>query len=134
MKPHALIILIALAVIITVGTSAGWAGDPIVGKWRTQPDRKNLTSHIQITSCRDGFCGLILAAFDQSGKEVTTPNIGKPLFWDVKKTGADRYGGGVFWVPLVNVKVAPQMSLSGNYLMVKGCKLDICEQSIWTRM
>ncbi|WIY24352.1 DUF2147 domain-containing protein [Parasedimentitalea psychrophila] len=134
MKPHALRILWTLAVVVAACTNTAWAADPIVGKWQTQPDRKNLTSHIQISSCRDGFCGLILAAFDQSGKEMTTPNIGKPLFWGVKRTGAGRYGGGIFWVPLVNVKVTPKMSLKGNSLKVIGCKMEVCEQSLWTRM
>lgn len=133
-KTHVLRILSVLAVVVVIGSSAVWAEDPIVGIWLTPPDRKNLTSHIQISSCADRFCGLSLAAFDQSGKKVTTPNIGKPLFWGLKRTGIDRYGGGTFWIPLVNVKVTPEMSLSGNSLTVKGCKMNVCEQSVWTRM
>ena len=134
MKPYLLKVLSALALVVAVGTSAAWAADPIIGIWLTPPDRKNLTSHIQISSCGDRFCGLSLAAFDPSGKEVTTPNIGKPLFWGLKRTGIDRYGGGTFWIPLVNMKVTPEMSLDRNSLTIKGCKMNVCEQSVWTRM
>ncbi|WP_051927450.1 DUF2147 domain-containing protein [Ruegeria halocynthiae] len=110
------------------------AGDPIEGVWKTEPDRKELTSHIQITACGDKFCGKILSAYDKSGKEVQTPNIGKKLFWDVASQGAGKYGGGEFWVPLINVDAVPQMTLQGDTLKVKGCEHHICAHQSWTRL
>ncbi len=108
--------------------------DPIVGVWKTEPDRKNLTSHIKITACGDKFCGQILSAYDPSGKEVQTPNIGKKLFWDVASEGGGKYGGGEFWVPLINVDAVPQMTLQGDTLQVKGCEHLVCAHQTWSRL
>ncbi|WP_052265149.1 DUF2147 domain-containing protein [Ruegeria sp. ANG-R] len=108
--------------------------DPIEGVWKTQPDRKNLISHIQISECKGKFCGKVLSAYDSSGKEVQTPNIGKQLFWDVASKGDGKYGGGEFWVPLIDVDVDPQMTLSGNSLTVKGCEHIVCGHQTWTRL
>ena len=110
------------------------AADPIVGVWKTEPDRKNLISHIKITACGDKFCGRILSAYDSSGKEVQTPNIGKKLFWDLAGEGGGKYGGGEFWVPLINVDAVPQMTLQGDKLLVKGCEHEICAHQTWSRL
>ncbi|MEX0349944.1 MAG: DUF2147 domain-containing protein [Paracoccaceae bacterium] len=123
--------------VLAIGLSvlAAQAGaDPIVGVWKTEPDRKNLISHIKITACGDKFCGKILSAYDTSGKEVQTKNIGKKLFWDVASEGGGTYGGGEFWVPLVNVEAVPTMTLSGDQLKVKGCSHHICGHQTWTRL
>ncbi|MDA7963345.1 DUF2147 domain-containing protein [Ruegeria sp.] len=124
-------IAFGLAVLIA---PVGVAADPIVGIWKTEPDRKNLTSHIQITACGDKFCGQVLSAYDAAGKEVQTPNIGKKLFWDVASEGGGKYGGGEFWVPVIDVDVTPQMNLSGNTLSVRGCEHVVCGHQTWTRL
>ncbi len=110
------------------------AADPIEGVWKTEPDRKNLISHIRITACGAKFCGKILSAYDSSGKEVQTPNVGKKLFWDVASEGGGKYGGGEFWVPLINVKAVPQMTLQGDRLQVKGCEHLVCAHQTWSRL
>ncbi len=110
------------------------AADPIVGVWKTEPDRKDLISHIKITACGDKFCGQIQSAYDASGKKVQTPNIGKRLFWDVASKGGGKYGGGEFWVPLVDVETVPQMTLQGDSLTVKGCEHLVCAHQTWSRL
>lgn len=125
-----ILLLVAAAAI----ASAAHADDPIEGVWKTEPDRKNLISHIKISACGDKFCGKILSAYDQSGKEVQTKNVGKKLFWDVTSEGGGKYGGGTFWVPLVNVDAVPTMTLSGDSLKVKGCEHHICAHQVWTRL
>ena len=110
------------------------AGDPIVGLWKTEPDRKDLTSHVKISACGNKFCGQIVSAYDQSGAQVQTPNVGKKLFWDVASEGDGKYGGGDFWVPLINVDVVPQMSLSGDTLTLHGCEKLVCGHQTWTRL
>lgn len=122
----------AIAAVATL-TPVYALGDPIIGIWKTEPDRKNLVSDIKITACGDKFCGQILSAYDASGKAVQTPNIGKKLFWDVGSQGGGKYGGGEFWVPLVDVDAVPQMTLKGDTLMVKGCEHHICAHQTWTR-
>ncbi|WP_170359090.1 MULTISPECIES: DUF2147 domain-containing protein [Ruegeria] len=121
-------------VVIAVLMPVMAAADPIVGVWKTEPDRKNLISHIQISACGDKFCGQIQSAYDKSGKEVQTPNIGKKLFWDVASEGGGKYGGGDFWIPMVNVDVVPQMTLSGDTLTVRGCEHVVCGHQKWTRL
>ncbi|WP_424833271.1 DUF2147 domain-containing protein [Ruegeria sp.] len=124
-----------LAVLFAAVSIPGLAlADPIVGVWKTEPDRKKLISHIKISACGDKFCGEILSAYDTSGKEVQTPNIGKQLFWDVASEGNGKYGGGDFWVPMINVDVAPQMTLNGNSLSVRGCEHVVCAHQTWTRI
>ncbi|WP_050602069.1 DUF2147 domain-containing protein [Ruegeria sp. 6PALISEP08] len=120
----------AIAVFLPVAAAA----DPIVGDWKTEPDRKNLISHIKISACGDKFCGQILSAYDASGKQVQTPNVGKKLFWDVASEGSGKYGGGEFWVPLINVDAVPQMTLQGDKLLVKGCEHEICAHQTWSRL
>ncbi|WP_170349121.1 DUF2147 domain-containing protein [Ruegeria atlantica] len=124
------VVLVVIAVLMPVMAAA----DPIVGVWKTEPDRKNLISHIQISACGDKFCGQIQSAYDKSGKEVQTPNIGKKLFWDVASEGGGKYGGGDFWIPMVNVDVVPQMTLSGDTLTVRGCEHVVCGHQKWTRL
>lgn len=119
---------------LCISAVAALAADPIVGTWKTQPDKKNLISHIQITACGADFCGLILEAFNSAGKKVSTPNIGKKLFWGVQNKGSGDYSGGTFWVPLVDKDVDPKFKLTGDSLLVKGCELDICESQTWTRL
>ncbi len=130
-KNKFLAVVIALGAVVAAGQAVA---DPIVGVWKTEPDRKDLISHIQISACGDKFCGKILSAYDKTGKEVQTPNIGKQLFWDVASEGGGKYGGGDFWVPLINVDVAPQISVSGNTLKIKGCEHLVCGHQTWTRL
>ncbi|UUV04929.1 MULTISPECIES: DUF2147 domain-containing protein [Ruegeria] len=122
------------SIVIAICLPVVVAADPIVGVWKTEPDRKNLISHIKITACGDKFCGRILSAYDASGKEVQTPNIGKKLFWDVAGEGDGKYGGGEFWVPLIDVDAVPQMTLQGDKLLVKGCEHEICAHQTWSRL
>lgn len=111
-----------------------WASDPLVGLWQTQPDRKNLTSQIEIRACGAAFCGRIMRAFDPSGVQVSTSNIGKELFWDLLPEGAGRYHKGTVFLPLLNVKAAAKMQLQGDQLKVTACKAAVCDGQTWTRV
>lgn len=113
--------------------SAPAFADPALGLWRTEPDRKNLTSLIRIETCGSALCGTVLKAFDAHGREVQTANVGKRLFWDLKPVGAGNYGGGTVQVPLLNVKANAKATLSGNSLRVTGCKGAVCDGQTWTR-
>ncbi|MEO8531576.1 MAG: DUF2147 domain-containing protein [Deltaproteobacteria bacterium] len=121
--------------VVVFALHAGLAGaDPAVGLWQTPPDRKDLTSHIAVRLCGAKLCGTIIAAFDPTGKQVQTPNIGKELFWDMTPHGDGGYSNGTAWVPLLNVQVRASMTLSGNRLTVRGCKGPICDTQVWTRL
>jgi uncharacterized protein (DUF2147 family) len=108
--------------------------DPVVGIWKTEPDKKNLISHIAVSTCGAKICGKVLKAFDRSGKEVATPNVGKPLFWDMQPTGGGKYSDGTVYVATLNMKARGSMELNGNALRVTGCKGPACYGQTWTRL
>ena len=114
-----------------LATRAG--SDPAIGTWETPPDRKDLTAHVEIRACGAALCGRVTRAFDASGAEVTTKNVGKELFWDMTPEGGGRYGGGTVAVPLLNVTAKARMLLQGDRLTVEACKLGTCEDFVWRR-
>jgi len=122
----------AFLAVLSVGPAL--AADPAIGMWKTEPDRKDLTSHIEIRACGASLCGKIIEAFNPSGAKVMTKNIGKELFWDMKSNGGGKYDGGTVWVPLLNVKARATMDLVGNTLTVTGCKAIMCDGQTWTRL
>ena len=116
-------------------SAPAYAKDSIVGLWQTEPDRKELTSHIEVTACGAGYCGRVLRAFDPSGTEVKTRNIGKMLFWDMKPQADGTFGGGAAYVPLLNVTTSNvALTLSGEQLQVKGRVGPMRGTQVWTRL
>lgn len=121
------------AVLFVLSGGPSEAGEAL-GLWRTEPDRKNLISHIQIRSCGSNICGRVLRAFDASGQEVWTKNVGKELFWDMKDLGQGSYDGGTVFVPLLDVTAKAEMRIVGDRLHVRACKGPICDGQVWTRV
>lgn len=119
---------------IAASALAAHASDPAVGVWKTEPDRKNLTSHIEVRQCGPNLCGKVLRAFDPSGKEVKTKHVGKDLFWGVQPKGNGVYENGTVIVPLLNVKAKAGMRLNGRKLTVSGCKGRLCDGQTWSRL
>lgn len=123
--------LTALAATFLAGPALA---DPALGVWQTEPDRKNLISHIEIRSCGTALCGRVKQAFDTSGTPVQTDNVGRELFWDLTSQGGGRYDGGTVYVPLLDVTADAEMELSGNRLEVTGCKGLVCDGQTWVRV
>lgn len=123
-----------LAPLVFASLAAPAFADPAVGLWKTEPDRKNLTSHIQIATCGAALCGTVVKAFDAQGQAVQTANVGKRLFWDLKPASGGTYEGGTVYVPLLNVEARAKAKLSGNTLRVTGCKGPVCDGQTWTRV
>ncbi|MEM9524866.1 MAG: DUF2147 domain-containing protein [Pseudomonadota bacterium] len=121
--------LMALPALSTVSLA-----DAVVGVWQTEPDRKQLTSHIEVRQCGPRLCGRILRAFTPVGEEVRTRHVGKELFWDMVSLGDGRYDGGTVYVPLLNVTAKASMRLLGDRLRVRGCKGVVCDGQVWTRV
>ncbi|SLN54649.1 hypothetical protein PEL8287_02926 [Roseovarius litorisediminis] len=115
-------------------TTQALARDPVLGVWQAPPDRKGQIGHIQISPCGSMLCGTIIQAYDPSGKEVVTPNVGKRLFWNMKVEGAGAYGGGRVFVPAHNREYDAAMKLQGQKLSVKGCVGPVCQGQVWTRV
>lgn len=114
--------------------AAPMAAEPALGVWQTEPDRKNLTSHIAIEQCGTMLCGTIKEAFNEAGQKVMTANVGKQLFWNLRPAGTGDYVDGTVWVPLMDVTARAKMTLRGDTLRVTGCKGMICDGQVWTRV
>jgi uncharacterized protein (DUF2147 family) len=125
-----------LACLIGLWTSSpAYAADSITGLWLTQPDRKDLISHIKVEPCGSGFCGTVLRAFDSTGAQVTTANVGRQLFWDMKPMGDGSYGGGEAFVPLINATTKKvTLVLDGDQLRVEGRIGPVRGAQVWTRL
>ena len=127
-------IIVLVFCVSLVGVAPALANN-IIGIWQTPPDRKDLTSHIEIDRCGRSFCGTILRAFNPEGQEVMTKNIGKRLFWDVEDLGDGVYGEGEAFVPLINGRTKNfTLSLDGDVLTVTGRMGPIRSTGIWTRL
>ena len=124
----------AFAILVLLA-SAQWAyADPVVGTWASPPDNKGQTGHVVMRSCGDALCGTLERAFDTSGKEITTANVGKRLLWDIRPQGSGTYVGRAY-VPLFGRDFPAEVTLVGNRLVVKGCAAGLaCKSQNWTRV
>lgn len=110
--------------------------DPVEGMWKTKPDDNGNFGHVQIVPCGGKICGTLVKAFDGTGKEISSPNVGKKIVWDMVAEGGGAYGSGKVWAPDRDKTYNSKMALSGNTLSVSGCVLGgmICRASDWSRV
>ena len=122
------------AVLASLGTAA-FAADPVVGTWQTKPDDNGNFGHVQIKPCGPAFCGTLVRAFDGSGKQIESDNVGRKLVWDMVAYGDGLYDDGKVYSPDRDKTYNSEMQLSGNSLTVKGCVLGICRDGgTWSRV
>lgn len=109
--------------------------DPVEGVWKTKPDDNGHFGHVEVKPCGPAFCGVLVHAFDGTGAEVDSPNIGKRIIWDMVAYGDGVYDDGKIWSPDRDKTYNSEMQLTGNSLAVKGCVLGICRDGgTWTRV
>jgi uncharacterized protein (DUF2147 family) len=126
--------LIAAAAVIIGATAA--TADPVEGVWKTKPDDNGNFGHVRIVPCGAMLCGTLITAFDGSGKEIASPNVGKKIVWDMQPAGSGAYANGKVWAPDRDKTYNSKMQMSGSTLAVSGCVLGgiICRASDWTRV
>ena len=124
------ITLIAAACLLAGAASA----DPVAGTWKTQPGDDGAYGHVTVAPCGSSICGTIAKAFNASGQEIASDNIGKPIIWDMQAKGNGSYSGGKIWAPDTDKTYRSKMSLNGNALKVSGCVGPICRGQTWTRI
>lgn len=128
MKKHVL----ARAMILAAGAAGA---DPVHGTWKTKPDDNGNFGHVKVTSCGATICGTLVKAFDGTGKEIESPNVGKQIVWDMVAYPDGLYDDGKIWSPDRDKTYNSEMQLSGDKLTVKGCVLGICRDGgTWTRV
>ena len=120
------------AVLATLATVAG--ADPVLGTYKTQPDDNGNFGHVELYQCDANICGVIRKAFDSSGAEVASENIGRRMIWDMTAQGGGKYDGGKIWAPDRDKVYTSKMELSGDALSVSGCVLVVCRSQSWTKV
>jgi uncharacterized protein (DUF2147 family) len=125
---------LVLAAILALGAGAAWA-DPVEGTWKTKPDDNGNFGHVKIKPCGPAFCGTLVKAFDGSGKQIESPNVGKRIIWDMVAYSDGLYDDGQIWSPDRDKTYNSDMTLTGDKLAVRGCVLGICRDGgTWTRV
>lgn len=123
-----------MAVVMVLAAGAAHA-DPVHGTWKTKPDDNGNFGHVKIAACGPAICGTLVKAFDGSGKEIESPNVGKQIVWDMIAYPDGVYDDGKIWSPDRDKTYSSDMKLSGDSLSVRGCVLGICRDGgTWTRV
>ena len=123
--------ILCTALILSAGAAAA---DPVVGLWKTQPDDDGNFGHVEIYACEASICGVIRKAFDSTGAERTSDNLGKRMIWNMGADGGGKYSGGKIWAPDRDKTYNSRMALTGDQLEVSGCVLGICRAQTWSRV
>lgn len=124
---------LTLAFALVIGSTIGAFADPLEGLWRTTKDDNGNSGLIQVQPCGSKLCGTLIKAFDGSGKEISTENVGKKIISATVPTGGGNYKGKVY-SPDRDKTYSSKLVLSGNKLKVSGCVLGICRDGgTWTR-
>lgn len=109
--------------------------DPAEGVWKTRPDDNGNFGHVRVAPCGDRICGVLIKAFDATGAEVESPNVGRQIIWDMVPQGDGSYADGQVYAPDRDKTYNSKMQLNGDKLGVKGCVLGICRDGgSWTRV
>ena len=122
--------ILAIAAAFALCATATLA-DPVEGMWKTEVD-DGAYAHVAIAPCGAKLCGTIARTFNASG-EYASPNIGKPIVWDMVAKGDGAYGDCKIWQPSTDKIYRSKMALSGNTLKVSGCVGPICKGQTWSR-
>ena len=77
---------------------------------------------------------MIRKAFNASGQEIPSDNIGKRMIWDMQARGDGNYAKGKIWAPDRDKTYRSKMALSGRTLKVSGCVLGICRSQSWKKI
>lgn len=125
-----------IAFAIVLGLAAGAAAaDPAIGVWQTAPDDNGNFGHVEVTSCGAALCGTLVRAYDASGKEITSPNVGRRIVWDMAPKGDGQYAGGKVYSPDRDKTYNGRLTLTERGLAVEGCVLGICRDGgTWRRV
>lgn len=125
------------AALLGLMAAPAFAADPLVGTWQTKADDNGNFGYVQIAPCGGKFCGTLIKSFDDKGKPMKSPNIGKKIIWDMVPMGGGKYGDGKIWAPDRDKTYDSKLQLGGDTLAVSGCVLGglICRNGgTWTRV
>ncbi|WP_161594631.1 DUF2147 domain-containing protein [Marimonas lutisalis] len=116
-----------------LATAAAAEAEPLAGVWVTGPDRKGQIGHVAFAPCGGQICGTVLRAYDQKGRPVVTPNVGKRVIWDVTESAAGQYAGRMY-VSQLGKTVDGVFLVQGARLKIRGCLGPVCQSQTWSRI
>ncbi len=123
-----------LGAVALVAMAGAALADPLEGMWRTAADDNGNSGLIQVVPCGAALCGTLVKAFDGSGAEMASPNVGRLLIWDTVAKGGGQYRGRVY-SPDRAADYNSKLVLTGDRLSVSGCRLGFCrEGGVWSRV
>ena len=125
---------LAIAAVLLILSSAVLAeADPLEGRWRTAPDKQGESGTIHITICGNMLCGKLVKAYDSDGREMETGDIDKTVISKTVNKGNGKYRGKIHHLK-TNTIYGSRLTLYGDTLKVKGCRLGIClDGGTWNR-
>ena len=125
-------LMMTVALVLAAGAAQA---NPLVGTWKTAPDDNGNFGHVQVKACGAAFCGTLVKAFDGSGKELQSDNVGKKIIRGMVSYPDGLYDDGKVWSPDRNKTYDSDMTLSGNTVKVRGCVMGICRNGgTWTKV
>jgi len=123
----------ALSVAALVMMAGAAVADPLEGMWRTAPDDNGNTGLIQVAPCGSMLCGTLTVAFDGTGAQMESPDIGRQIISETVNDGGGNYSGKVY-SPDRDRIYNSRLVLAGDTISVSGCVLGICRDGgTWTR-
>ena len=135
----------ALALLMSIGTTASAQDQGILGLWTTDKGK----GRVEIVKCaapKQGLCGTIVwisEPNDKQGKPQTDqanknaslrnrPIIGLQIFEGWKEAGANKWTGPVY-DPEDGQSYDVDITLAGDKLTLKGCIAFLCDSDTWDR-
>jgi uncharacterized protein (DUF2147 family) len=135
----------ALALLMSIGTTASAQDQGILGLWTTDKGK----GRIEIVKCaapKQGLCGTIVwisEPNDKQGKPQTDqanknaslrnrPIVGLQIFEGWKEAGANKWTGPVY-DPEDGQSYDVDITLAGDKLTLKGCIAFLCDSDTWDR-
>jgi uncharacterized protein (DUF2147 family) len=123
-----------LSVVFATCLAGACVADPVIGNWKTGEDDNGNSGLVQLQACGSKICGTLVEAYDATGAEMASPNVGKRVIWDMVAQGDGAYGGGKVWSPDRDKTYSSKMQLTGDSLAISGCILIVCRDGgTWTR-
>lgn len=113
--------------------AAPLSADTAEGLWLTGPDRKGQVGHVRFAPCGPALCGTIQSAYDQRGKRVTTPNVGKQVIFGMRPAQSGVYAGKMV-LPQFGKTIDGTIRVSGKRMTLRGCLAGLCQSQVWTRL
>ncbi|NPD21054.1 DUF2147 domain-containing protein [Alterinioella nitratireducens] len=122
-----------LGAALLIGLAGMAAADPLEGTWRTAPNENGNSGLIVVAPCGGQLCGTLTTAYDASGNEMSSPDVGRQIIWETEPQGGGEYRGRIY-DPANGTTYNSRLQLNGDTLSVSGCAFFVCRNAgTWTR-